>query len=109
MAAGRMASLFLICAFNSCRCSARTRPINRMVVVFPSEDFSILSVIFAVDKQTPNGCNDRSTCIRLTHGVLDTPTWAGFSAFAENSACCCLDMAQREIAVRRARLKTTRP
>jgi len=59
-------------------------------------------LIFAVDKQTPNRCNDRSTCVLLTHGALDAPIWAGLSAFAESSACCCLDTAQRQIAVRRA-------
>jgi hypothetical protein len=34
--------------------------------------------------------------IWLTYGAFGAPSWAGFSAFAESSAYCCL--AQRVIA-----------
>ena len=38
--------LCLICVFNSSKCSARIRPMSRIVVLSPSEYLSIFKVMF---------------------------------------------------------------
>src|SRR5258708_38948232 len=80
-------SLSLICFSNSGRCSARIRPISRIVVLYPSECFSIFKVMFDLSgdsrlHQRQSHCH--SYVIDLF--VLESGSQAVISAFAENSA-----------------------
>ena len=50
--------LSLICVFNSSKCSARIRPMSRIVVLSPSEYLSIFKVIFDLSDVPPRtNCN----------------------------------------------------
>src|SRR2546425_1037524 len=82
-------SLSLICFSNSGKCSARIRPISRIVVLYPSEYFSIFKVIFDLSgdshlQQWQSHCQ----CYLIDLFVFTSSSQAVISAFAENSARC---------------------
>src|SRR4029077_3264713 len=80
-------SLSLICFSNSDKCSARIRPMSRIVVLCPSRYFSILKVTFDLsdDSRLTDWQYQRHSQLVDTF-VFSFCSQAAISAFAENSA-----------------------